>query len=50
MKTELTQQQILLYQQNGFLLVEDFLNKEELEFGMEKNIRKISKSLLIFYL
>jgi len=35
MKTELTQQQILLYQQNGFLLVEDFLNKEELEFWRE---------------
>lgn len=32
MKTELTKQQILLYRQNGFLIVEDFLNNEELEF------------------
>lgn len=35
MKTELTKQQILFYQQNGFLLVEDFLTKDELEYWRE---------------
>jgi phytanoyl-CoA hydroxylase len=35
MKTELTKQQVLLYQQNGFLLIEDFLNKDELKFWRE---------------
>lgn len=32
MKTELAEQQILLYQEDGFLVVEDFLTKDELEF------------------
>ena len=35
MKTELTKQQILFFQQNGFLLVEDFLTKDELEYWRE---------------
>ena len=35
MKTELTKEQILLYQQNGFVLIENFLNKDELEFWRE---------------
>ena len=32
MKSELTQEQIQSYRENGFLLVEDFLNQEELSF------------------
>ena len=32
MKSELTQQQIESYQENGYLLVENFLNEEELSF------------------
>ena len=32
MKTELTQQQIQSYQQDGYLLIEDFLDQEELAF------------------
>ncbi len=35
MKSDLTKQQILLYQQNGFLLIEDFLNVDELAFWRE---------------
>src|ERR1700761_5702462 len=31
MKTQITEQQIADYRENGFLLIEDFLNKEELE-------------------
>lgn len=32
MKTEISQNQINSFQKNGFLVVEDFLNKEELEY------------------
>jgi phytanoyl-CoA hydroxylase len=35
MKTQITEQQIADYRENGFLLIEDFLNKQELETWRE---------------
>ncbi|MEY4540197.1 MAG: hypothetical protein RLZZ306_1954, partial [Bacteroidota bacterium] len=32
MQSELTQQQLESYQENGYLLVENFLNEDELSF------------------
>jgi phytanoyl-CoA hydroxylase len=32
MKTQITQQQIESYRENGFLVIEDFLDKQELAF------------------
>jgi phytanoyl-CoA hydroxylase len=35
MRTQITEQQVASYRENGFLLIEDFLNKEELETWRE---------------
>ncbi len=31
MKNQLTEEQIAFYQENGYIVIEDFLNPEELE-------------------
>jgi ectoine hydroxylase-related dioxygenase (phytanoyl-CoA dioxygenase family) len=43
MKTVLTQQQIRSYQQDGFLLIEDFLDQEELAFWRQAVIEAIEQ-------
>ena len=43
MKTALTQQQIKTYQQEGFILIEDFLDHEELTFWRESVMEAIEQ-------